>query len=298
MVADAGITLVAGATGNTGSGVVASLLRRGRRVRALVRDPIRAAGLSEQGVEVGLVDLDRPETLTGGLLEGVSEVYFVTWNGPSALQQSRNLLEAITDSGTAPHIVRLSGYGTLQSRIISELARCEDELKASGLPWTILKPTFFMQNLMMAAGTASEQGAVYFDWGAGKAGMVDLRDVVDCAVAVLTGEAGAVDGETFVLTGPASIGFTDAAAILSRVTGRTVDYVPVPHQAAIEAMVTMGVPEWIAEGYAELSAGFEQGFADLTTDNVQRLSGHAPRDFEQFARDHAHVFTGAMAAVA
>ena len=294
----ADITLVAGATGNTGAGVAASLLGKGRRVRALVRDEARAAGLREQGAEVAIVDLDRPETLTDGLLDGVSEVYFVTWNGPSALQQSRNLLETITRSGAAPHVVRLSGYGTLQSRIISELAKCEDDLKAAGLPWTILKPTFFMQNVMMAASTVKEQGAVYFDWGSGKAGMIDLRDVVDCAVGVLAGEAGAVEGETFVLTGPAAIGFADVAATLSRVLGRAVEYVPVPHEAATEAMLAMGVPEWIAKGYTELSAGFEEGFADLTTNNVQRLSGHEPRDFERFARDFAEVFSGAVAAAA
>ena len=297
-MADTGITLVAGATGNTGSAVADLLLAEGRRVRALVRDEDRAAGLREQGAEVAVVDLDRPETLSDDLLDGVTGVYFVTWNGPSALTQSRNLLATIKRSGAAPHIVRLSGFGTLQSRIISELATCEDDLKASGLPWTILKPTFFMQNVMMAAQTVKEQGAVYFDWGSGKAGMVDSRDVADCAVGVLTGEAGAVEGETFVLTGPASIGFADVAEILSRVTGRPVDYVPVPHEAAREAMLAMGLPEWIVEGFVELAAGFEDGFADRTTGNVKKLSGHEPRDFEQFALDFAQVFGASPALVA
>jgi uncharacterized protein YbjT (DUF2867 family) len=298
MMSDADVVLVAGATGKTGSGVAAALLDQGHRVRALVHDRAKADGLLERGAEVAVVDLDRPETLGESLLDGVTGVYFVTWNGPSALQQSRNLLETITRSGRAPRVVRLSGFGTLQSRIISELAQCEADLKASGLPWTILKPTFFMQNLLMAAETVREQGIVYYDWGAGKAGMVDLRDVVDCAVAVLTGEAGAVESETFVLTGPASIGFAEVAATLSRLTGREVEYVPVPHEAAIEAMVGMGMPEWIAAGFAELGVGFEQGFADLTTENVQQLSGHAPRGLEQFARDHAQLFTGAVPALA
>jgi len=259
-------------------------------VRALVRDETKAADLRAQGAQIAVADLDRPETLTDDLLDGVTRVYFVTWNGPTALQQSRNLLETITRSGKAPHIVRLSGYGTLQSRIISELAKCEDELKDSGLHWTILKPTFFMQNVMMAAPTVREQGHIYFDWGNGKAGMIDARDVVDSAVGALTGQATAIAGQTFVLTGPAAIGFADVAAILSDVTGRTVQYVPVPHQAAIDSMIAMGVPQWIAEGYGELDDGFEQGFADLTTSNVHALSGHQPRGFEQFARDYAEVF--------
>jgi uncharacterized protein YbjT (DUF2867 family) len=297
-MSESDVILVTGATGNTGSGVAAALLERGRRVRALVRDDDKAAGLREWGAEVVVVDLDRPETLGEGLLEGVSDVYFVTWNGPSALEQSRTLLAAITASGTSPRIVRLSAFGSPQSRIISQLAQCEADLKASGFAWTMLKPTFFMQNVLMAGETVREQGAVYFDWGAGKAGMVDLRDVVDCAVAALTGDAGDVDGESFVLTGPESIGFVEVAATLGRASGRAVEYVPVPHEAATEAMVALGMPEWIAAGYAELSAGFEQGFADLTTDNVHRLTGHAPRGFEQFARDHADLFTGAAAALA
>jgi uncharacterized protein YbjT (DUF2867 family) len=296
MMSNGDVILVAGATGNTGSRVVTQLLERGRRVRALVRDESKAAGLLERGAEVAAVDLERPESLRDDLLEGVSAVYFVTWNGPSAFEQSHTLLDAITASGNQPHVVRLSAYGSPQSRIISELARCEAELKASGLPWTILKPTFFMQNLLMAAQTVTEQEAVYFDWGAGKAGMIDLRDVVDCAVAVLTGEAPAVEEEAFVLTGPASIGFADVTAVLSRVTGRAIEYVAVPHEAATEAMVAMGMPAWIAAGYAELSAGFERGFADLTTDNVEKLSGHQPRSFEQFAHDHARLFTGAVPA--
>jgi uncharacterized protein YbjT (DUF2867 family) len=296
-MSNVGITLVAGATGNTGSGVAATLLARGRRVRALVRNEAKAAALRERGAEVAVVDLDRPETLTDGLLAEVSDVYFVTWNGPSALRQSRNLLETIVRTGTRPRVVRLSAFGTPQSRIISELAQCEDDLKASGLSWTILKPTFFMQNVMMAAATVDEQGAVYWDWGSGRAGMIDVRDVVDCAVGALTGSAGDVAGETFVLTGPTPIGFADVAAVLSEVIGRPVEYIPVSHEASREAMIGMGVPQWIASGYAELNAGFEDGFADVTTPDVERLSGHGPRDFGQFARDFSGVFAGHPAAV-
>jgi uncharacterized protein YbjT (DUF2867 family) len=276
--------------------VASSLLANGRQVRALVRDEAKAAGLRAQGAEVAVADLDRPETLTGDLLDGVTGVYFVTWNGPTALQQSRNLLETIKRSGTAPHVVRLSGYATPASRIISELTKCEDELKASGLPWTILKPPWFMQNVMMAAPTICDHGCLYFDWGNGKAGIIDSRDIVDCAVGALTGQAQGIQGQTLVLTGPASIGLADVAATLSGVTGRTVTYVPVPHQAALDAMIAMGVPPWIAEGYVEIHAGLENGFADLTTGNVHALSGHQPRSFERFARDFAQVFTPAPAA--
>lgn len=108
---------------------------------------------------------------------------------------------------------------------------------------------------------------------------------MDAAVAVLTSEAGKFERKSFVLTGPASVGFADVARTLSKVIGKDVKYVAVPHEAAKQGMVSMGIPEWIADGYAELSAGFARGFADRTTDNAQTLTGHAPRSFEQFARD-------------
>src|SRR5918996_2513498 len=144
-------------------------------------------------------------------------------------------------------------------------------------PATLLQPTFFMQNVMMTAPTVKEQGTIYWDWGVGRAGMVDVRDVVDSAVGALTTNAGAVAGRTFVLTGPRTIGFAEVADILSRVVGREIAYAPVLHEAAGEALLGMGLPEWIVEGYAELSEGFANGFADMTTGNVEKLAGHPPR---------------------
>lgn len=185
--------------------------------------------------------------------------------------------------------MRLVGFGTPESRIISELLTCEDELRASGLPVTTLAPTFFMQNVLMAAPTIAEQGAIYWDWADGKVGMIDVRDIVDSAVAVLASGEGRYAGERFVLTGPAAIGFAEVTQILSLVLGKEISYVPVPHAAALEGMTGMGMPEWIAEGYVELNRGFEDGYADTTTDEVERLTGRPPRSFEQFAVDFSEA---------
>jgi uncharacterized protein YbjT (DUF2867 family) len=188
--------------------------------------------------------------------------------------------------------VRLSAFGAPESRIIQQLAAAEQDLKESGLAWTILQPTFFMQNTMMTAQTVKEQGSIYYDWGDGKAGTIDVRDIVDSAIGVLTAADGRFDGQAFVLTGPQSIGFAEIAAAIGKAIGKDVKYVPVPHEAAKEAMMGMGLPEWIVDGYVELSVGFENNFANTTTDGVEKLSGHAPRSYEQFAADYAGVWQG------
>lgn len=286
------MVLVTGATGNTGSGVVSGLLGQGIKVRALVRDPAKGAGLQGQGAEVAVGNLDDEASLTDEIFDGVTDVYFCTWNGPTALEHWQNFHVALKSADAWPRIVRLGAFGAPESRIIQQLEEAVQDLKDSGMTWTILQPTFFMQNTMMTAQTVKEQGTIYFDWGDGKAGMIDVRDIVDSALGVLTATDGRFDGQSYVLTGPESIGFAEVASTIGKAIGKEVRYVPVPHEAAKEAMMGMGFPEWIVDGFIELAVGFENNFANTTTDGVRTLAGHAPRSFEQFTLDFRGVWGG------
>ncbi len=283
-----GTVLVTGATGTVGSGLVGALRARGARVRALVRDVGKVEGLRRQGVEVALGDLDRPETL-GPALEGVDRVYLLTWNGPTSVAQSHNLIEAAKRVGR-PHIVRQGGHASRKSRIVRDHEAMDAELAGSGLPFTVLKPTWFMQNAMMAAGSVASEGVIWMPFKDGRVGMVDTRDVVDVAAEVLTGNGH--EGETYVLTGPASVSFHDLAAALSRELGKTVAYVSVPPDVGRQGLVSMGLPEWIADGFIELIEEFADGWGDHVTQDVKRVTGHPARSIEAFAHDFARVFSG------
>ena len=286
MMANTGKILVTGATGNTGSGLVPALLKAGVEVRAFVQDEAKAQSLKALGAEIVVGDLDRPETIAPAV-EGVDKIYLLTWNGPTQAQQGINVIQAAKKVGT-PHIVRHSMWGSEKSRIVQQGDQVEAALISSGLPWTLLKPTFFMQNLMMAAQTIASDGMLYWDTGDGKLGMIDLRDIVEAAFAVLTGDGH--EGKRYILTGPEAISMHDVANTFSKVLGKKVTYVSVPGEAALQSMMSMGIPEWIARGFGELMAGFSQGFANRTTDNVATLTGHPARSIEQFARDYAQVF--------
>jgi uncharacterized protein YbjT (DUF2867 family) len=285
-MANVGKVLVTGATGNTGSGLVPALRSAGVDVRAFVRDESKAQPLKDAGAEVVVGDLDRPETIEPAV-EGVDKIYLLTWNGPTQAQQAENVIKVAKRAGN-PHIVRHSMWGPERSRIIKQGDQVEKAVKSSGLPWTLLKPTFYMQNTMMAAQTITSDGVIYWDMKDGKLGMIDVRDIVDVAVAVLTGTGH--EAKSYILTGPAAISFHDVAAAFSKVLGKDVKYVSVPGEASLDSMISMGLPEWIAKGYVELSEGFSEGFANRATDNVAILTGHPARTFEQFARDYAQVF--------
>jgi uncharacterized protein YbjT (DUF2867 family) len=278
--------LVTGATGNTGSLLVPALLRENVDVRIFVRDEAKAKPLQDLGAEVVTGDLDEPATILPAV-KNVDKIYLLTWNGEMQLQQAENVINAAKYEGM-PHIVRHSMWGSENSRIIKQGYKIEEILKSSGLPWTMLKPTFYMQNTIMAAQTISSDGVIYWDMKDGKLGMIDVRDIADAAFAVITGEG--YEGKEYILTGPEAISFNDVAEIFSKVLDKEVKYVNVPGDASFRSMVGMGMPEWIAEGYVELSEGFSKNFAGRTTKNVEILTGHPARSFEQFAHDFVQVF--------
>jgi uncharacterized protein YbjT (DUF2867 family) len=91
----------------------------------LVRDAAKAEGLKAQGEEIVVADLDDASSIAPSIFEGVDKVYLVTWNGESALQQSKNFLGALKASGTTPYVVRHSTYGAAECRIIKQLREAE-----------------------------------------------------------------------------------------------------------------------------------------------------------------------------
>ena len=161
-------------------------------------------------------------------------------------------------------------------------------LEASGLPHNIIKPHFFMQNTMMAAQTVASEGVVYMAMKDGKMGIIDVRDIVDVAVKVLTEDGH--EGKTYNLTGPVSISFHDVAAGLSGALGKNVSYVDVPLEAVRERMIGMGMSEWFSDGMTEYLQAFSDGYGDFTTPDVQQITGHPARSYETFARDFAQAF--------
>ena len=288
-----GTILVTGATGNVGSILIPKLTDMGADVRALVRDESKAQGLRDAGVEVVVGDLDKPETLDAAF-RGVDKVFLITPPNPNQIVQTKNGIEAAKRTGS-PFVVRLSA-GAIQEmpgtlpRISGQHAETDGLLKASGLPYNIIRPHNFMQGTMMAAQTVGSQGVVYMAVKDGKIGMIDVRDIVDVAVKVLTEDGH--EGKTYTLTGPAAISFHEVAAGLSKALGKQVNYVNVPIEAAREAMIGIGLPKWTADAFGEYMTAFSEGYGDFTTPDVENVTGHAARSYETFAHDFAEAFGG------
>jgi uncharacterized protein YbjT (DUF2867 family) len=292
-MADAGKILITGATGNVGSAVLDNLGTTDVGLRALAHDESKARSLRDRGVEAIVGDFLEPETLSPAL-EGVGTVLLVTPIHPEQVTQASNVIKAAKESGNDLRIVRLSvhqAFHQAPARNSRQHAEIEDELASSGLPYTLLRPTTFMQNTLMAARTVASEGRIYQPFKDGRLGMIDARDIGEVAAKVLAEEGH--EGKVYTLTGPAAISFYDVAQALSEVLGKEVSYVPIPLEKAKEAMLDMGLSEWRADVLIEYAKAHSEGYSDFTTKDVERLTGHPATSYKEFATDFAGVFRGA-----
>jgi uncharacterized protein YbjT (DUF2867 family) len=292
-MADAGKILITGATGNVGSAVLDNLGTTDVGLRALAHDESKARSLRDRGVEAVVGDFLEPETLSPAL-EGVGTVLLVTPIHPEQVTQASNVIKAAKESGNDLRIVRLSvhqAFHQAPARNSRQHAEIEDELASSGLPYTLLRPTTFMQNTLMAARTVASEGRIYQPFKDGRLGMIDARDIGEVAAKVLAEEGH--EGKVYTLTGPAAISFYDVAQALSEVLGKEVSYVPIPLEKAKEAMLDMGLSEWRADVLIEYAKAHSEGYSDFTTKDVERLTGHPATSYKEFATDFAGVFRGA-----
>ncbi len=284
--------LITGATGTVGRAVLDHLTTAEVDVRVTTRDEAKARSLQDRGVDAVVADLLQPYSLRPAL-KGVSVVFLVTPISPQQVVHASNLLQAAKESGNVRRIVRLSvqkASHAAPTRVGRQHAEIDDALASSGVAYTILRPQSFMQNTLMAATTVAAESTIYQPVRHARLGMIDARDVGEVAARVLTEDGH--DGKVYTLTGPATLSFDEVACTLTEVLGKEVRYVDVPLEAAKQAMLRRGVPEWLADALNEYARAHSEGYSDYTTVDFERLTGRAATPFAQFAQDFQHVFRG------
>ena len=151
----------------------------------------------------------------------------------------------------------------------------------------MIKPNFFMQNLLTSAATIKAQRKFFMPMADGTTGMSDIRDIGAVCAEALTGEGHA--GQSYEITGPEIVTFYDVAERFSQVLGEKVDYVPLPMDAFREKMTGILVP-WHLNAVCELFREIAEVGLDSTTDTFKQLIGRDPISLRQFIEDHAALF--------
>jgi NADH dehydrogenase len=243
-----GTILVAGGTGTLGSRLVPLLRARGARVRVLTRDPARARHLEGDGVEVGMGDV----------------------RDPGSLARAMDWVQAAKNAG-AGHVVMLSAVGAAPDHPMSLYRmkhRAEDELKASGLAWTIIRASAFMElwAKMVAEPLLKTGKTTIFGRGRNPINFVSTHDVARFVDLAITDPS--LRGQTVDVAGPENLTFRQIVEIAQRETGArgTVRHVPLPMMRAFSVLMKPVNP-----GFArQVQAGVVMDTRDMSFDGTAR----------------------------
>lgn len=258
-------TLVIGGTGKTGRRVAEKLSAQGL--------PVRVGSRSGEPA----FDWNEPDTWVPAL-EGVDRVYVTYYPDlafPGAAEQVGAFAKVAVDNG-ARRLVLLSGRG-------EEAAQAsEDNLKASGADWTIVRSSWFNQNFSESFFLEPVlAGEIALPTADAVEAFVDADDIADVVVAALTDDKHI--GKTYELSGPRLLSYSDVAAELSKATGRQITYVSVTNDEYRAVLRENGLPEEFADLFTMILDGRNAHLVH----GVEEALGRKPKDFADFAREAA-----------
>lgn len=282
--------LVVGATGNIGGEVAQLLAAKGLPLRVLARDVAKASAQFGEGVEVVQGDLRDPASLPAAL-DGVEKVFLVTAMALDQVAMKNALIDAAAEAGVK-HIVMSTGIGAAPDAPV-QFGRwhgeSQERAKQSGMDWTFVQPTFFMQNFLMSAPTLVDHGAFYLPLGENSpVSWVDARDIAAVAATALTEPGHA--GRAYTLTGPEAVSCEQIAETMGEVFDKPVRYVPVSSEQAAASMLEMGMPEPLVEAMNELYALGPPGYLADVAPTVADVTGRPARDIRTFLTDYRQAF--------
>jgi Predicted nucleoside-diphosphate-sugar epimerases len=262
---------VTGATGQLGRIVVEKLKERvsAESIVALVRTPEKALDL---GVKARVFDYSKPEGLAESL-QGIDSLLLISGNelGQRA-QQHANVIDAAKQAG-----VKWIVYTSVLRADTSTLSLAEEHrlteaaLKASGVPYTILRNSWYTENYTGSISGAIAAGAFIGSAGDGKIASAARADYAEAAAVVLTSEGNV--GKVYELAGDEYYTLTDLAAEVSRQTGKNIPYNNLSEAEYANILKSFNLPEGLALAIAgwDVSASKNDLFDDAH--QLSRLIG-------------------------
>lgn len=287
--------LVTGATGLSGQLVIKEFEKQGIPVRALIRDRAKAQAMeSYTYAEIYEGDMLQPETLQAAL-EGVDKALMISSAAKEMVATQQSFTDAAKKAGVT-HVVKYSGadsgIGFNSQNFIAqkEHENAEDYLVHSGLQWTLLRPSQFMQMYFPGApaGVNMEKGELALPISQGKLSPVDIEDVAKVCVQLLTQDGHA--NRIYEMTGPDALNMEEVCEILTRVTGRKMQHNNLPFEAYENVLTTRGLPAKYIRILTEIARERSKCIESHIKLDTHKRFGIRPTNFAEFIYKNIPAF--------
>lgn len=288
--------LVTGATGHLGKGTVEFLLKKGiapNQISVLVRDESKASELKEKGVRILIGDYNDYASLVRAFT-GVDKLLFVSSSDvANRVPQHENVVKAAKEVAVG-HIIYTSGLLTvpMEKSAIRFVAQAHENteqwIKESGLPYTFLKNNLYMDIIPMFIGDkVLETGTIYLPAGSGRTGFTLRSDMAEASANVLATDGHV--GQEYNITNLEAYSYEDVAEAISRITGKTINYVSPSPEEFTTVLKNAGVPEEMIGALTGFTLAQAQGEFDIVGTDLETLLGRKPITLKEFLRS---VYTG------
>ena len=278
---------ITGANGHLGKATMKCLLKKisGKNIIAIVRDPSKLSEFKDAGIIVRKADYEDIISLNEAL-KGIDTLLQIstTSMGERGIGQELNVVEAAKRQGIR-HIVYTSGLkpdNEAHFLAVKQCLRTEQAILDSGMVYSILRNSLYMETIPLFMGNAVEEGGFYLSAGKGKVSFVSREDIAEALCTVLTGNGH--QNRIYEITGSDSFGFDDIAALLSKNQAKRVAYVDVPEEVLREELLKSGMPEEEVGWFLSLIESIKHNEFAHVEDTLERLIQRKPQTLQDYLK--------------
>ena len=271
------IFAVTGATGHLGTLAIDAMLERGiapESIVAIGRSTQKLAELEARGVQVRAADYAKPDTLAAAFA-GVDRLLFISGSEVGQrVAQHGNVVTAAKDAG-----IGLIAYTSAPAADSSDLVLAPEHkatealIRASGIPFVILRNGWYTENYSKVLEQARHTGLIIASLGDGRVASASRRDYAEAAAVVLTGDGHT--GQVYELSGDTSWDYVELAVTIAGLIGREVTYHRVTPPEHRTILTDAGVPLPQAEFVVALDGNARDGLLGGTSGELSALLGRA-----------------------
>lgn len=287
--------LVTGASGQLGRETLEALIENGvapEKIIATTRDPSKLSDMANRGIEVRRADFSQPETLDAAF-KGASRIAVISTDaiapGTDRITQHMNAISAAVKAG-----VKRVVYTSMPDPAHSKISFAPDHLASekavyeSGLTYTILRNSWYQENMLMNLPQAFASGIWATAAGDGKQTHIGHDDCARALAAALTAEDN--DNHIYTLTGPESFTMEEIASIARDVIGKPLEVKQVSEDALRGGLEAAGLPGFVVALSVSTDANIRAGGFDLVTSDFETLTGRKPRSLRAFFEANKAAF--------